>query len=295
MVKKRRFLLLAVGALFVGSGTRAAVIANYDPDTNRRFENDPAFIAGAFDLSGVATNSQGRWLTMISPNVFLSAYHWPPGNGTSVTFYQGNDPLGPSITTTLGTTSQRIGTSDLWIGTLSSPLPSGYASYTFATTLITDFASFNASPYAGADAWLFGKLPGSTQNSLEMAVGRNKLDAFYGSVTAAGTTDIALGTFVDTLGDPNFLDYELKFIIGDSGGPLFVEDNGDLVLVGINWFVDSTGPKDINGVSYVGNYTTEINDFLAVHSVPEPAHGAVVLATATIGFLVVRRRRGRRG
>jgi len=273
---------IACAACLVASPLlESAVIANYTTTANDRFANDANFIASAYDLSGVALNSNSRWLTMISPNVFISANHFKPADSSSVTFYAGNDPLGASLTTSIGNTGQRIGASDLWLGTLSSPLPAAYGYYSFAGEAITNGNtgdggppanedSFINSPYFEATGLIFGLSPTAYPVSQNMSVGRNKIDTWYDSVDVAGSIDLAIGAAQNESGDANYVDYETVVRGGDSGGPMFVEAGGVLKLVGINWFIDS-GPPEVSGFTYVGNYADEINAYLNLYSVPEPS------------------------
>ena len=130
-----------------------------------RFANDSQFIANSFDLSGVAINDDGRWLTMVSENVYLSAAHFAPASGSSVTFYAGNDPSGVTATRTLTSTQQRIGSTDLYVGTLDAALPGGFTFYDFATeditSLVGGLSSFSNSIYNGENAYVFGRSPTS--------------------------------------------------------------------------------------------------------------------------------------
>jgi hypothetical protein len=105
----------------------ALTIEGYAANSNDRFANHPDFIAKDFNLSGVAISSDGRWATLIAPNVFLTAHHFPPAVGQTITFYATNDPAGPSVTRTVAALRQRIGSSDLYLCTLASPVPEGYA------------------------------------------------------------------------------------------------------------------------------------------------------------------------
>ena len=113
-----------------------------------RFLNDTTNFLSAipnsssFDFTGVGETgscSSGVgicWATMISPTLFLTATHSRPLNGATVNFY---DNVGNPITsghTVSGTSSlsgaipNSLGTpSDLWIGELTTPVPSGVAQY----------------------------------------------------------------------------------------------------------------------------------------------------------------------
>jgi len=65
-----------------------------------------------------------------------------------------------------------------------------------------------------------------------------------------------------------------------------VANGSQLTLVGLNWFVgnDESGNPIASGFSYVGNYDAEIQAFLDLHSVPEPAGLAAVSAVLALGF-----------
>ncbi|MFU8848020.1 MAG: hypothetical protein ACNA77_04805 [Opitutales bacterium] len=155
--------IIACSALMHG----AILIDNFSSATNDRFANDPQFIANSYNLSGIAIANDGRWVTMISENVFLSAHHFFPADGTSVTFYGSNDPAGINTTRVIQK-SERIGSSDIRIGTLDAGLGSGFSFYDFATQNTSNnntapgggpnsanSESFINSPYYNADAYLF--------------------------------------------------------------------------------------------------------------------------------------------
>jgi hypothetical protein len=296
-------LLTSLGlALAIPSSLFSAIIAGYNAAANDRFANDPGFIADAYDLSGVAHN--GRWLTMISPNVFLTAEHYRPAIGSSAVFYAGNDPLGDSVARTVSSIGEQIAGSDIWIGTLEQALPLSYANYAFATEDITnlntaangafaaDAESFINSPYYQQNAYIIARSQGSYTDALDIAVGRNIIDGFaLNAEPGTSGTGPAIETDVETEGVGDFVNYELGFEIGDSGGPTFVDVDGQLVLVGINWYVaTNNGTPVFNGMSYVGNYTDEINAFLDLHSVPEPRLAALAAGLLALGWLAVRRR-----
>lgn len=289
---KQSRVLVVVTSLCVVAHAQAAIINNYSAATNDRFANDPSFIAADYDLSGVAIDSTGRWLTMISPNVFLSAAHLAPAAGSSVTFHAGNDPAGASVNRTVFYVGEALAGSDLWIGLLSEPLPSSYNYYTYATEPLNG-GGWQDSPYFLADALNVARSPGSGEISLDFGVGQNRLDNYFGSTTVSGTTGYAIGSIVDGPGDANFLPYELELRSGDSGGPVFVDVDGALTLVGINWFAGTDEGLTINGYTYVGNYAAEIGAFMATYSVPEPSHYALGAGLAVVVVAILRRRLSR--
>jgi hypothetical protein len=267
-------------------------IADFSAATNDRFDNDASFIANSYNLSGVALANQGsgRWLTMVSENVFLSSNHYFPSNGTSATFYQGNDPSGTSVLRTIQK-SQRVASSDIRIGTLNAGLGGEFSFYDFATDDISDTLSFINSPYFESDAYMFGLSSTSYTVSQDMAVGRNKLDRWSNSITAGGTSDVAIAANVDSSGDTNYLTYEAFLQIGDSGAPMMVDTgSGALTIVGMNWFKGTDGGTDVNGFSYVGNYDVEIQNYIDANPVPEVRMYSLFLGI-TAFFLIASRRK----
>ncbi len=290
IVSRIRIAILLVAGLHSLS---AIQIVNFDALTNDRFANDSSFIASQFDLSGVAHN--GRWATMISENVYITANHFSPGVGSSMTFYAGNDPSGFSVTREITSNRQRIGDTDIFVGTLDAALPSSFTFYNFATETINTGPgggpnSFQNSPYANAEAYAFGRSPTSFPASQNMAVGRNVLDNFA-SRTAAGATGASIEATFD---GPDGVEFEAMLETGDSGAPLFVENGeGGLTIVGVNWFVGTSGADEIFGAAYLGNYSDDIQAFIDANVIPEPA--TVLLLLSALSGLVAVRRRSRQG
>ena len=218
---------------------------------NDRFANDPAFIGRAYDWTGVGrattgiSGKGGHWATMISSNVFLSANHYHPGTGTSLYFYpDDNAGSSPVVRTIAG--GQRVGTSDLWVGTIDQALPNTINYYNWANqTLNTSL--YASSIIADENALTAGITSTATGYGSDprtsMAVGRNIIDQFILSFNVDGTTAPALRTLNDLSGDSNQVTYESQLASGDSGGPLFIDVGGELQLVGINWAI---GQVDIN-------------------------------------------------
>lgn len=287
----RPALVLALG---VGlSGRAAVVIDGYSSDTNDRFANHAAFVASGYNLSGVGLASSGRWVTLVSPNVFLSAYHFHPNTGDTVSFYASNDPAGQTVSRTVTGTAQRLLSSDVWIGVLNQPVPGFIQHYPFASEPIFNPAQFAASPYFNLNAYLFGRSPTTWPVAQDMAVGRNRLDTWLDSISISGTTDDALAARVHNSSEPGYVTYEAFLQSGDSGGPLFVDKtgSGDLTLTGLNWFIGEDQNTGVwyNGFSYLGNYATEISAFLALYSVPEPAAWSGLVGCLLLGVALRRR------
>lgn len=268
----------------------AIQIVGFDTLTNDRFSNDTTFVADQFNLSGVAHN--GRWATMISENVYVTATHFAPGVGSNMTFYASNDPNGSSVTRSITSNRQQIQGTDIFVGTLDSALPAGFSFFDFATEDITNQSTLNASPYAGANAYAFGRSNDpstSWPTSQNMAVGRNVLDRFFINFTAGAETGDGIGATDDGSGG---VEYEAMLEGGDSGAPLFVESgSGSLTIVGMNWFVGTSGGGDpIFGASYLGNYDEDIQTFIDANAVPEPATYALLIGILAFGGATLRRR-----
>ena len=289
----------------------AISIVGYDPTVNDRFANDSSFLLTSSDSAflsgvGIADTGQssftgddgGRWVTMISSNVFLSAQHFSPMNGSSVKFYETNDLAGGQVTRTVQS-SQRIGSSDIRIGVLDTPLPETYRSFNFVTEdifTVGDFVSSNIFEEAGI---LFGRSPTAYSDlSQEMSLGSNILDRWGESVSAAGTTDVALAAALNSPTDPdtgepdpNFVFSEAFLQTGDSGGPLMVIAGGELTIVGINWFISNAVGNELSGFSYVGNYDVEIQEYIDANAVPEVAAASFLTGLSVVLSYGFRRRR----
>ncbi|MBK1833369.1 PEP-CTERM sorting domain-containing protein [Roseibacillus ishigakijimensis] len=275
----RLILTLTLSSLTLSSLPLAAIqIDDYTAASNDRFANDAGFIMGGFDLSGVGRSSDGRWATLVSENVFLSANHFHPGINASVTFFASNDPLGSSITIDVAS-GQRIGDTDIWAGILESPVPAGYTSYSIAS-----------SPNLGSNAYLFGLNPSSDRSSDNMKVGRNILTSVLSGQAVSGASGDALIANYDNGPLPPYVEHESLVQTGDSGGPLFVEDGltGELILNGTNWFVGTVGGTDVSGFTVLSQEQAAIQSIIDANTVPEPGTAVLTfLATATL----LRRRR----
>lgn len=294
-----RFTSFIFAVFGMGTAGATILIDGFTVPTNDRFDNDPSFIMNSFDLSGVAISDNGignhRWVTMVSENVFLSADHFAPPVGTAVRFYATNDPAGPFVTRTVTSNYQQVDNTDVIMGVLDAPLPIGYTSYSIATEDINN-ATFGASSYAGANAYMFGRSPSAYAPSLDMAVGRNRLDiwadGFAGFPPYVGDVIGAIDNDPGPPADPNYVTYEAMLGGTASGAPLFVEEGGELTLVGINWFIGDTGgadPQDLSAMTYLGNYDEEILAFINANAVPEPSSALMVMLSLS-GFCLHRAR-----
>lgn len=261
-------LWLTVLALTLGGVVARAdmIIDGFTDAVNDRFTNDPGFIAASYDLSGIGKTSDRRWATLVSDNVFISANHWHPTVGMTLTFYATNDPSGGSITRTVAA-GQRIGESDVWVGLLDEDVPAGYTPLAFITTSITSETAFNRSSLFLADIFMVGNSQTDPALGLDMALGANVLDRWLDSVTVGTTIDDCLLAGYNDSTDATYQDSEAKAQDQDSGAPMLQVVQGQLTVVGLNWFVgtapvylsrSSVATRGVTGFSYVGNYASQI-------------------------------------
>ncbi|WP_206036179.1 PEP-CTERM sorting domain-containing protein [Crateriforma spongiae] len=278
-----------------GSARAAIVISGYTDATNDRFTNSGSFLLSGFDLSGIGQDASGHWATAIGRNVVISAAHLAP-TGT-VTFYPANDP--GDVPVTIGIADgEKITETDLWIGTLESNLPDAITNYAFATEMLSgpSEALVSAGTYQGVTAFTFGLSQAVNPATRDQAVGQNRITGYVENVDFLGNADNdSLLMQRDDPGDTNFVTYESFFQGGDSGGPTFVDDSGQLVLVGTNAFrynADDPFAEDPitgSGINYIANQSAFINQYIQAAAVPEPS--SLALLTGVTALIVRRRKR----
>jgi hypothetical protein len=219
---------------------------------------DRAFIGEPFDWSGVGRSSNGAWVTMISPTHFVSANHYHPNAGDTITFYEGNSLAGRSHAYTVDgfgyDTNYGGQSSDLWLGRLTAPLSPKHHIATYPVlSLGADGAYTDMFMYAyGYPNRVGTSRIGAIVDDFE--IGRTRTMRFWfhaAEGTGTGPTDCHL-------------------IGGDSGGPSFVLVGGRLALVGIHFTTNDTNgvpdPEDSwpfgfgwSGDSFVPFYIDQLN------------------------------------
>lgn len=273
------------------------IIQNYSAATNDRFTNNPAFIGAGFDFSGVG-QMQGAgnrmWATAISRNVIISAAHATAGlPAPPISFYPTNDPAGPVVSRSIipGTNFQIPGT-DLYLAVLDSDLPASIMHYNYATQPLSGPNGMlaNAGIYQNLNAYLFGRSPEAHPDDRDQAVGRNLISGYVENVDFNGNPNVDSLLMIYEASGPNNVLYETYLQGGDSGGPMFVEISGQLVLLGTNAFINDGGigaPLPFSGINYTGNQAAVIAGF--VSSAPEPG-SFTLIALGSLGALLYRRR-----
>lgn len=292
---------LAASLALAGTDCYAAIVG-YTDNTNNRFTNHEDFIARAFNLSGIgkeadltgAANESSRWVTAISRNVVISAYHGRP-NGGDIHFYRDNDPNKTPVIRNV-VSGERVGSTDLWIGVLDEPLPDVIKHFDFVTETLsgTPGEIETAGLFQGANAYLTSQIRRALNPETDQRIGRNRVSGYVENLDFLGQTDNDSILFeFDAAADPDFVDYETRFISEDSGGPTFIERDGQLVLLGINAFNYDDPDNGLfgSGITYVGNQADAIQTFIADNFVAAPEPSAALGLGLAFIMLQTRRRR----
>ncbi|WP_309387408.1 hypothetical protein [Cerasicoccus frondis] len=261
-MKNPLLVSLAAWSLSILALSADITIDNFTDATNDRFTNDDAFIADAYNLSAIG-KSGARWGTLVSSNVILCANHYHPLVGNSITFYASNDATGASETRTVSA-GERIGETDLWVGVLNEPLPVEYEPLPFMTNNVQNDAAFLSSGLYNQQMFLVGVSASSPNVALDTAIGQNRIAGYEldyevpGKSSEQDATGDAIFTIQNSSGQIGYLTYEAQLEDQDSGAPMLQVRSGELTIIGINWFIGSTGANRVSGATYVGNYDAEI-------------------------------------
>lgn len=224
---------------------------------------DKAFVGESFDWSGVGRSSNGGWVTMISPTYFVSANHYHPNAGDTITFFEGNTLSKGSHTYTVDAfgfdTTYGGVSSDLWLGRLAAPLnPKHRLAVYPVLALANDTAYLDLFLLAyGAPNRVGTSRLGAIVDDFE--IGRTRTLRFWfhaeeGTGTGAG---------------------DCHLIGGDSGGPSFALVGGKLVLIGVHFTTNDTNgvpdPEDSwpfgfgwSGDSFVPFYIDQLHANMGV-------------------------------
>lgn len=295
--------LLLAFTLFGKFASADIQIDGYTDASNDRFTNSGSFVLAGFNLSGVgqvsSVTGQGQWATLISPNVVISAWHYAPPTNATVNFYLDNDPGSTPVMRTVTSINTRVGGTDIWLGVLNSPV-TGATYYGISDEELTGPPGggtgniTSAGSFQGSNSYMFGRSPKANAAWLDQAIGRNLVYGYWENVVFNGDDNDSLILEYNASTDPEYVQYESHFRVGDSGGPFFIERNGSLVLLGTNGFVLEDDSKRIvaSGVNYVGNQAGAIRNFIQLNAVPEPGSGLLLCGLLAIGAVWQRRRAG---
>lgn len=296
--------LLACWATTAGLATAASTVQSFSAASNDRYANNPAFVGSGFDFSGVGRDASGKWGVMLSPTVFIGANHHAPGG--SLVFYPGNNPLATPVTISIST-GQQLGGSDLYIGRLTSPVPSYITSYAYLNIPLSA-AGFGSSVVANLPVFMGGiSVSGNAYGSAvtNQVTGTNRIEGFFKNVTATGASGVSdvVVTVANQPGDSIFgyspTTYETQLSGGDSGSPLMVRFGSSLIVAGTALGVVSVdidpglgvATRGLSAYTYTGSYATLIQNYIGISAVPEPA---ISIFPAIFAFAMIHRERRRR-
>lgn len=287
----RLLLPLLTGALLSTGYVHGALqVSGYDPDLHERLNDSANFIGNGFDWSGVGQTSDGRWVTMISDQYFVTAAHYHPELGApTLRFYHDND-LGGTFeehTVDFGWSVQLMtdqGLSDIWIGRLLTTVSSEVTSYNIFDPL------GDPNTLEGDSIFVVGNSGGNAYENFR--VGTNMVDlenGFFG--VQERSVSIVNGWSATHIYD-EAVTGDTLFQSGDSGAPTFVVNGGVLELIGVHSVTGTAPPVGLDGDfsmdSLVSGYRQEI--LALITPVPEPG-GAVLLLVAGLFFWRQGRRR----
>ena len=297
----KTLLRIGYALLFALASTQfchAIIVTGYTQDQHDSEHGNSSFILNGVDLSGVGRNGE-IWATMISDEYFVSASHFRPAVGASITFVHPPGSMTTSSTrivqsgssianlkrgttfsgSTINTTTPGIGgdaDTDIWIGKLTAPVHADVATYQIGAVSIGDTVyTVGNCP----DALPGGELC-SSSTTQGIVVGTNSAEDFVNSTTTgSGGSWSHIGIEYALDATPGDTSFEAR----DSGGPTFVlNGSGMLELVGIHSGVSGTDSVDVALQAYSGEIAAAI---------PEPG-SALTLALATVvvaGFRRFRR------
>jgi hypothetical protein len=230
---------------------------------------------------------------MISPTYFVSASHYHPVTGDTVTFYTGNSFSSTCYTYTVSSVSYQTSAaglggsysgSDLWLGQLTAPVAESIAKYP------VEVLPSNAD-YIGQTIWTYG---------YPYRVGKNTIDSIsvLDGVYMPETTEVMYFDY-DATGGQGADECYLEG--GDSGGPAFTVVDGGLALLGTG-FVNAgdlgLGSTVYDGApsgdAFVPYYVSQLNALMTggehvMVVAPEP--GTLLLLSVAIAALVCCKRR----
>ena len=271
----------AIGRVFVlvmclGAAAHASalLVRAYDPVVHDRFTGypdapvaNPTYIGSAFDFSGVGwdVSVPRRSVAMISPRSFVGARHFQIAQGGTVRFVtasgQVEDYTVGSKTVILNGNGDPT---DLYVGTLTSPVSTGIATYALPTGI-------SEMDLVGEGLWVYGREARTATSAVAGFTTYGKPDDEDAPIFS---TRLVAFLYEYAQGDPN--DAQLQG--GDSSSPTFIEVDGSLALVGVHSLVGETQDEtaQVNFDVFVPYYVDDLNAVLGgygewVTEVPEPA------------------------
>jgi hypothetical protein len=289
----RLALLLAILLGSVSASLADMIVRGHtsgnDPKYDR-FENSSEFIGAGLNFSGVGqdTTSAKHWLTMISPHFFLSAGHYQPSG--SAVFYNTNSLTGGSHQYSVLGGQQISGIpypTDLYVGIIDGSVTNdGIAYYP-----IVDSDEITV----GQSLLVYGKPNRLGINTI------SSTGNYYLSDSGGNTISRTQGYRFDY--PESGYDGEAQLVVGDSGGPTFVQYGSLLALAGTHSGASQSAYPYMSQDSSPAFYIDAINAAMAslavtygigageqLTVVPEPS-SLILLCIAAVGLLAYSRRR----
>lgn len=293
---------LLVAAISVPAS--AGIIRHDTPDSwYTGFASDPAFSGVGLIAYDTAEGGYTCSGTVIQKNWVLTAGHCV-AKATAMSFYLPGD------------SGWRFYESDSWVAHENFTYEGIVSGWDIGLMHFSD--NFDVAPaqlYSGNSEWLnplasvgYG-LTGNGEAGITHAdyvrrAGTNMIDRLW-SLEGNGDqilwadfdhpTDVSYNLFDSPGFDFDDLASVLEILAapGDSGGGVFIEENGQVYLAGVHSFIANYrddgiyGYGDAYGSTRVSSFGNWINEKISVHSVPEPS-GLLILLSGLIGLCVRR-------
>lgn len=305
------FCGLILSTVFLGSGAADASLVAVPKITINDTAGTAAAIAygsdSQFDAVGaLAVSSSGpaaNYCTgvLVSPTTFLSARHCDPLTSEFVRF--GPDSDNPAFTVGISSVSFPAGGNsnsplldggDFAIITLANAVPSNVAAPLRLTNLTSGLEG-KVADLIGYGAAGLGSTGGDPNNVLRWG-SRNVIEQ-YGppALTSGSGTNIISVDFDDGSSANNFLGsrtpltLEGSTAVGDSGGPILIQENGEWLVAGVlsGGSSEGGGYGDVSWWTGVSPFRSEI-EAAGGQFIPEPSSTLLLLSSILIGL---RRRR----
>jgi hypothetical protein len=233
---------------------QALVIRSYSASRHGRFlgfsanpQFNPDFLFSGVNCTGVGWDvaNTARQLTMVSPIHFVGANHYKPAIGATIRFLSADGTIKDyTVASTSIITNDDGETSDLFIGTLNTSMPSD-AGITFHPYLNLS----SEWKYRNLSTMFFGKVARATIGKIKTIENSPAVSGMNVTRTLRMDYDASASG-----GDDAYMES------GDSGSPVFVETNGVAAIVGTNSIVGKyTNDDRSNWCNFVPHYADKLN------------------------------------
>jgi PEP-CTERM motif len=304
----RIFRIAALAIVMTTNSSRAEIIDGYTPARNDRFTAgtfpggipptpNPTFFLGGFDFSGVGwvpgAGPGTQVVTMISPQDYVGAFHFPLGLGQTVAFRAKDGSY--QMRTVMAQT--QIAGSDVMVGKLNAPLPTGATGVASYPIGFGPHSAFDNRYVFMADQFnRFGR----------QVTDSNNIFAFPGGGGLNPTNSFATDDDTDPNGNadahgfaPGTPTDEAYVQVGDSGAPSFLLFGGGISLLGHHMAQVTFGNGTRGNLdSFLPDYIPQLQAALAADGyvlgltpVPEPSSLILGGIGCTVFMIRWRRRR----